>query len=78
MECQQQFVVYGCKDENTIVVLPISQIEDQLEGMNNTKDANGNPLYWHIVFLKDKDGRVFWLISKPKVHEIEITNRLLK
>ena len=78
MDCQQQFVVYGCKDENTIVVLPVSEIEDQLEGLNNTKDANGNPIYWHIVFLKNTDGKMTWLISKPKVHDVDITDRLLR
>ena len=78
MDCEQQFFVYGCKDENTIIVLPVSEIECQLEFLNNTKDANDNPLYWHIVFLKDNDGNMTWLISKPKVHEVNITNRLLK
>ncbi len=77
MDCEQQFFVYGCRDENTIIVLPVSEIEHQLECLNNTKDANDNPLYWHIVFLKDNDGKITWLISKPKVHEMEITDRLL-
>lgn len=77
MDCEQQFFVYGCKDENTIIILPVSEIENQLDYMNNTKDASGHPLYWHIVFLKDIDGRVTWLVSKPIVHEIDITNKLL-
>ncbi len=78
MDCKQQFFVYGCKDENTIVILPVSEIESQLDCLNNTKDANDNPLYWHIVFLKDNDGKITWLISKPKVHEVDITDKLLK
>lgn len=78
MDCKQQFFVYGCKDENTIVVLPVSEIERQLDCLNNTKDANDNPLYWHIVFLKDNDGKMTWLVSKPKVHEMDITDKLLK
>ena len=45
--------------------------------VNDTKDANGNAMYWHIVFLKDNDSKVTWLISKPKVHEIDVTNKLL-
>ena len=77
MDCEQQFFVYGCKDENTIIVLPVSEIERQLDFLNNTKDANDNPLYWHIVFLKDNYGKMTWLISKPEVHEIDITDRLL-
>ena len=78
MNCAQQFYVYGCKDENTIIVLPVSEIERQLDYLNNTKDANDNPSYWHIVFLKDNNGKMTWLISKPKVHEVDITDRLLK
>ena len=78
MDCKQQFFVYGCKDENTIVILPVTEIESQLDSLNNTKDANDNPLYWHIVFLKDNNGKITWLISKPKVHEVDITDRLLK
>lgn len=75
--CNQQFVVYGCKDENTIIKLPISEINKQLGVLNDTKDANGNPLYWHIVFYKDIDGKITWLKSKPKVHETDITDKLL-
>lgn len=78
MSCKHQFIVYGCKDENTIVVMPVSEIERQLEGINNTKDANGNPLYWHIVFFKDTNGRMTWLLSKPNTCEVDITDKLLK
>ena len=77
MNCKQQFIVYGCKDENTILIMPVPEIERQLEGMNNTKDANGNPMYWHVVFLKDTNGRMTWLLSKPHMHEVDITNKLL-
>ena len=77
MSCEQKFIVYGCKDENTIVIMPVPEIEYQLEGMNNTKDVNGNPLYWHIVFLKDTNGRMTWLLSKPHIHEVDITDKLL-
>ena len=77
MDCKQQFLVYGCKDENTIVILPVSEIESRLQSLNDTKDASGNSLYWHIVFLKDVNGRMTWLVSKPKIHEIDITDKLL-
>lgn len=76
-ECQNQYYVFGCKDANTIVILPVSEIESQIEGLNYSQDGNGAPSYWHIVFLKDKDGNIKWLISKPETHEIDITNKLL-
>lgn len=78
MSCKNQFIAYGCKDDNTIVIMSVPEIESQLESLNNTKDANGNPLYWHIVFLKDANGRINWLLSKPHTHEVDITDKLLK
>lgn len=77
MACKQKFAVYGCKNEDTIIIMPISEIESRLQSLNDTKDANGNPRYWHIVFLKEANGRMVWLLSKPKVHEIDITDKLL-
>ena len=77
-KCKNQYYVFGCNDENTIIVLPISEIESHIDGLNFSKDGNGNPSYWHIVFLKDSKGRISWLISKPKVHEEDITDKLLK
>ena len=76
-ECKNQYYVFGCKDAGTIIILPISDIEAQINGLNYSHDENGKPLYWHIVFLKDKNGKINWLISKPEVHEIDITSKLL-
>lgn len=77
-ECKNQYYVFGCQNENTIILMPISEIEAHIEGLNYSKDANDNPLYWHVVFLKDEQGKMTWLISKPNIHEIDITNKLLK
>ena len=77
-ECKNQYYVFGCNNENTIILMPISEIEAHIDGLNYSKDANDNPLYWHIVFLKDEQGKMTWLISKPNIHEIDITNKLLK
>lgn len=77
-ECKNQYYVFGCNDANTIIFLPVSEIESKIESLNYSQDSNGNPSYWHIVFFKDKDGKMTWLISKPKVHEIDITNKLLR
>lgn len=75
--CINQFCVFGCNDANTIIVLPVSEIESQLDAMNYSSDSNGTPLYWHIVFFKDAKGKMTWLLSKPKLHEVDITNKLL-
>lgn len=77
MNCKNQYYVFGCNDANTIVILPTSEIESQIDYLNYSQDSNGNPSYWHIVFFKDENGKMTWLISKPKVHEIDITSKLL-
>ena len=38
---------------------------------------DGNAKHWHIVFLKDKEGQINWLLSKPEIREVEVTERLL-
>lgn len=76
--CKNQYYVFGCNDANTIIVLPVSEIERQIDSLNFSKDSNGNPSYWHIVFLKDENGRMAWLLSKPNTHEVDITGKLLK
>ena len=75
--CKNQFYVFGCNDANTIIVLPVSEIESKLDALNYSQDSNGNPSYWHIVFFKDAKGKMTWLFSKPKPHEVDITNKLL-
>ena len=75
--CKNQYYVFGCNDANTIVILPVSEIESLLDALNYSQDGNGNPSYWHIVFFKDAKGKMTWLLSKPKPHEIDITNKLL-
>lgn len=54
--CKNQFYVFGCNDENTIVILPVTEIEARIDSLNFSKDGNGNPSYWHIVFFKDESG----------------------
>lgn len=75
--CKNQYYVFGCNDANTIIVLPVTEIESRIDSLNYSQDANGNPSYWHIVFFKDNTGKMTWLLSKPKVHEIDITSKLL-
>ena len=75
--CKDQYYVFGCNNANTIIILPVFEIEARIKGLNYSQDENGNPLYWHIVFLKDSKGKMTWLISKPNIFEIDITDKLL-
>jgi len=75
--CENQAYIFGCNNADTIIKLSISEIEEKIDGLNFSQDSNGNPSYWHIVFFKEKDGNMSWLISKPKTYNIDITSKLL-
>jgi len=70
--CEEKYVIYGCKDESTLVGLPISEIENRLDNMNLSRDEDGNIAHWHIVFFKDDKGNLTWMLSKPNIEEIPI------
>ena len=71
-DCEKRYIVYGCRDEQTLVVLPVSKIEEQLEHLSTSRDEEGTISHWHIVFFKDSSGRMTWMLPKPKIKEIEI------
>ena len=71
-DCGEQYVVYGCKDEKTMVVLPVPVIEAQIDHLNVSKDEDGNISHWHMVFFKKISGKMTWMLSRPKIEEIEI------
>lgn len=76
-ECEKVFIVYGCKSEDTMVALPVSLIDDNIERLNASRDEDGIITHWHIVFFKDPEGMMTWMLSKPKVEEIEINKFLI-
>lgn len=71
-ECAEQYVVYGCKDTNEIVCIPIKIIEERLPKMNYSTDDGGEITHWHIVLLRDTDGSMTQLLSKPDIEEVDI------
>lgn len=76
-----QYYVFGCKDENTIVVLPISLIESNLGNMRISKDKDGKISHWHVEFYKDPDGHMTWHFSDPNasgINDIDIDQYILK
>lgn len=77
MSCDQPYYVFGCKDENTMVKLPISLLENSLDRLNASVDDDGNITHWHIVFFKYPDGHMTWLLSRPEIEEINIDEYLL-
>lgn len=76
--CEEKYVVYGCKDEKTLVMFPVSFIEDHLDNINYSKDDDDIITHWHIVFFKDDDNTISWMMSKPCIREIDISNYLIQ
>jgi len=76
-DCEEQYYIFGCKDEKTMIKMPVSELESHLDALNTSVDEDGNAKHWHIVFLKDKEGQINWLLSKPEIREVEVTEKLL-
>lgn len=76
-DCEEQYIVYGCKDESTLVLLPIKEIEDKIDHLNASQDDDGNISHWHMVFFKDTAGDMTWMLSRPEIQEIDITDYIL-
>ena len=77
-DCKDVYYVFGCKDEETIVVLTQAQLDEKAWQMNYSVDEDtGEIRHWHVVFVKKKDGALVWSLSKPEMHEIDITKYLL-
>ena len=60
-----------------MIKMPVSELESHLDALNTSVDEDGNAKHWHIVFLKDKEGHINWLLSKPEIREVEVTEKLL-
>lgn len=40
-------------------------------------EDTGEIRHWHVVFIKKKDGRLIWSLSKPDMHEEDIDSCLI-
>ena len=77
-DCRECYYVFGCKNEKTIILLSESEIDKYLEAMNVSIDSEtGETKHWHIVFTIGKDKRVKWSLSRPQMHDIDITDYLI-
>lgn len=75
--CKNRYCVFGCKDETTMIKLPIPLIEDKLDRLSASTDEDGNITHWHMVFFKDDSGHMTWLFSKPEIEEISIDEYIM-
>ena len=72
--CEEKNLLLGCRDSDTILMIPIGIIESQKERLNYSKDEEGEISHYHLVFLRDNEGHMKELLSKPEVVEIDVDN----
>lgn len=78
-ECKERYIFFSCGEDGKIIIkMPIVEIEKKLEKLNASKDEEGNITHWHMVFLKDRKKNIKWLLSKPQLEELDITNYMIK
>ena len=73
VDCEKQYIVYGCKDAGEVLLMPVSAIEAITGKINASVDENGDISHWHIVFFRDAHGYMTQLLSKPELTEVDIT-----
>lgn len=71
--CEEKYLVFGCRDSDAVVVMPLEFIEGQKDNLNNSKEDDVIRHY-HIVFFIDNTGHMTELLSKPELKEIDIDN----
>lgn len=77
-DCRECYYVFGCKNEKTIILLSDAEIDKHLQEMNVSIDSETEETrHWHIVFTIGKDKRVKWALSRPQMHDVDITDHLL-
>ena len=45
--------------------------------MNASCDEDGSILHWHILFFREANGKMTWMLSRPNIEEIEYGNSKL-
>ena len=58
-DCKEQYMVYGCKNANEVLVITTSVILNNLDKINiSYEDDEVTILHWHIVFFRDAHGHL--------------------
>lgn len=69
--CEERYLVLGCRDSDTVLMIPTDFIDSQKKKLNNSKE-DGEIRHYHLVFFRDNEGHVTELLSKPDLQEIDI------
>ena len=70
-DCEETFVVLGCKNAREVLVIRKETMDERAELMNYSMGDN-EISHWHIVLFRDSFGHMTQLLSHPEVHEIDI------
>lgn len=77
-DCNEQYMVYGCKNANEVLIIPASVILDTLDKINYSyEDDEVTISHWHIVFFRDAHGYMTQLLSKPEIKEVSINEYII-
>lgn len=72
---EDAFASFGCGSADQIALLPLSFLETQLDGMNQTYLEDGSTHHWHVKICRRKDR---WILKRRKDEEHpDITDMML-
>lgn len=72
-KCQESYVAFGCGSAETVLLIPMNDFGQWLEGMNMTRKPER--FYWHVHIFAE-DGR-FVIHRKRGYERIDVTRYLL-
>jgi hypothetical protein len=69
-----RFISFGCGSASTIIMIPIDEFSEWLEGMNVTRKEE--KFYWHVQIYRD--AKKFVLIRRQGQPKIDLTKYLVR
>ena len=73
----EQYQVFIFKNTNEILKIPLSFLEKLLPGCNVTNNKDGNVHHWHIKLLRDNNGNISMLLTRPYTREVSVNKFLI-
>jgi hypothetical protein len=72
---KNKYIAFGCGSEKNTLLISLHEIESKKIRMNHT--IKGDRIYWHVVLYRDQNNNWTWLLSKPELEEINISDKLI-
>ena len=71
-DCENKYMVYGFKNSDEVLLIPVNYMESITGSCNNSTDDDGQISHWHIVFFRDETGHMTQLLSNPDIREVDM------